>query len=76
VEMIVLADSIPESITIDLAAADINDTLKISAVTMPEGAKTVIQGRDFTIATIIPPKQAPEEPAAAAAAPSAAAAKK
>jgi large subunit ribosomal protein L25 len=76
VEMMVLADNIPDSITADLTGVEINDAIKISAITLPEGAKTVIQGRDFTIATITPPKQltAEEKAAAEAAAATAAAA--
>jgi large subunit ribosomal protein L25 len=76
VEMMVLADNIPDSITADLTGVEINDAIKISAITLPEGARTVIQGRDFTIATITPPKQltAEEKAAAEAAAATAAAA--
>jgi large subunit ribosomal protein L25 len=75
VEMIVPADAIPESLTADLATVNINEAVKIHSITLPEGSKTVIQGRDFTIATIIPPKQAKEETPAAGAAPAAAAKK-
>jgi large subunit ribosomal protein L25 len=67
VEMVVPADDIPDSLTADLTGLGINEALKINAITLPPGTKTVIQGRDFTIATITPPKQQ-EEPAAAAAA--------
>ena len=75
VEMIVPADAIPESLTADLATVNINEAVKIHSITLPAGTKTVIQGRDFTIATIIPPKQAKEETPAAGAAPAAAAKK-
>jgi large subunit ribosomal protein L25 len=75
VEMIVPADAIPESLTADLATVNINEAVKIHSITLPAGSKTVIQGRDFTIATIIPPKQAKEETPAAGAAPAAAAKK-
>ena len=75
VEMIVPADAIPESLTADLATVNINEAVKINSITLPAGTKTVIQGRDFTIATIIPPKQAKEETPAAGAAPAAAAKK-
>jgi large subunit ribosomal protein L25 len=75
VEMIVPADNIPDGLTADLTGFEINGALKISAITLPEGTKTVIQGRDFTIATITPPKQlSAEEKAAAEAAAAAAAA--
>jgi large subunit ribosomal protein L25 len=77
VEMLVPADNIPESITADLAGLDINDSLHISAVTIPANCKPIIQERDFTIATIAPPSGMKDEaPApAAAAAPAAAPAK-
>jgi large subunit ribosomal protein L25 len=70
VEFFVPAESIPDSITADLAGLDFNDSIKISAITLPAGVKSVIQGRDFTIATITPPIASAEEakPAAAAAA--------
>jgi large subunit ribosomal protein L25 len=76
VELVVLADAIPDSLTADLTGLAFNDAVKISAIALPDGAKTVIQGRDFTIATITPPKAQDEEQAAAsaAAAPAAAAA--
>ncbi len=68
VELIVPAEAIPDSLTADLTGLEFNDAVKISAITLPANTKTVIQGRDFTIATITPPKAAEEEPAAAAAA--------
>jgi large subunit ribosomal protein L25 len=74
VEMIVLADAIPDSLTADLSGFQINDALKIHSIKLPEGAKTVIQGRDFTIATITPPKQLTAEEKVAADAAAAAAA--
>jgi large subunit ribosomal protein L25 len=77
VELIVPAEAIPDSLTADLTGLEFNDAVKISAITLPPNTRTVIQGRDFTIATITPPKTTEEEaPAAAAdaAAPAAAAA--
>ena len=68
VEMRVPADAIPEAITVDLAKADINESIHISAVPLPEGCKPIIQDRDFTVATIVPPLVVEETPAAAAAA--------
>lgn len=53
VSLKVLAGSIPEEITIDLANADIGDVVHVSNITLPAGAKPTIQDRDFTIATII-----------------------
>ena len=49
------ADNIPDEIVVDLANADIGDSIHISAVPLPEGAKPTIQDRDFTIATIAAP---------------------
>jgi large subunit ribosomal protein L25 len=78
VEMLVPAESIPDGLTADLTGLEINGALKIHSITLPAGTRTVIQGRDFTIATITPPKQltAEEKVAAEAAAVAAAAAKK
>lgn len=45
-------DKIPEAFEIDLAKSQIGQSIHVSAVPMPEGAKLVIQDRDFTIATI------------------------
>lgn len=61
------AEQIPESITADLTGLEINDSLHISAVKLPEGVKPVIRDRDFTIATIVPSSGFLEEMAAAAA---------
>ena len=36
-----------------LAGVDIGDSVHISAVKLPSGARPVIQDRDFTIATIV-----------------------
>ncbi len=38
----------PESFTVDLAGLDINDSVHISAVKLPENCKPVITERDFT----------------------------
>jgi large subunit ribosomal protein L25 len=73
IEMFVLADNIPDSVTADLTGFGINDAVKISSVVLPAGARTVIQGRDFTLATITPPSA---DAVAAAAAPAAAPAAK
>jgi large subunit ribosomal protein L25 len=80
------ANAIPEEIVIDLTGRDIGDSVHISQVTLPAGARPVIRDRDFTIATIVGRKAeaeptptaeaAPVEGAAAAAAPAAKAAEK
>ena len=45
------ADSIPESIEIDLTGTEIGDSIHISAVELPEGTTPTITDRDFTGAT-------------------------
>src|SRR5690625_3919430 len=47
--------AIPDFIEIDLAEADIGDSLHISSVKLPEGVTPLIRDRDFTIATIVAP---------------------
>jgi large subunit ribosomal protein L25 len=46
------ANKIPEEIVVDLTGLDIGDSIHISKVTLPEGARPVIRDRDFTIATV------------------------
>ena len=60
VELNVLAGEIPEQITIDLGEAEMGDTISISGVTLPEGAKPTIE-RDFVIATIAAPRGVVED---------------
>lgn len=60
VELNVPADAIPEFLTIDLAAAQIGDALKISDVSLPENCTPTITDRDFTIATVAAPTVASE----------------
>lgn len=57
--------SIPHAIEIDLTGADIGDSIHISSVTLPEGARPVID-RDFTVATIGAPSAVKSEAAEAA----------
>lgn len=54
VELIVTAGDIPESISISVEGLDIGDTITISDVTLPTGAKPTID-RDFVIANISAP---------------------
>jgi large subunit ribosomal protein L25 len=54
VELIVTAGDIPEKIEVDLAGLEIGDTITISSVTLPAGAKPTID-RDFVIANISAP---------------------
>ena len=46
------AGSIPDEIVVSLDGLGIGDSLHISAVTLPDGAKPTISDRDFTIATV------------------------
>ena len=55
VELVCPADAIPDNITVDLASADIGDSLHYSDATAPEGVEPTITDRDFTIATIAAP---------------------
>ncbi|WP_321364724.1 50S ribosomal protein L25/general stress protein Ctc [uncultured Celeribacter sp.] len=54
VELIVTASDIPEKITLDITGGNIGDVYHISDVTLPKGAKPVIE-RDFVIANIAAP---------------------
>lgn len=53
VELNVRADSIPESLEADLKGLDIGDNVKISNITLPDGATPTITDRDFTIASVV-----------------------
>ena len=55
VELVVTAGDIPEKITVDLSGLQIGDTVTISSVDLPTGAKPTID-RDFVIANIAAPK--------------------
>jgi large subunit ribosomal protein L25 len=54
VEVIGKPDDLPEQIVVDLTGLDVNDSVHISAVSLPAGVKPTID-RDFTIATIAAP---------------------
>ncbi|HEX8374870.1 MAG TPA: 50S ribosomal protein L25/general stress protein Ctc [Geminicoccaceae bacterium] len=62
VELLCPADRIPAEIVADLSGLDINESLHISAVQLPEGVRPTITDRDFTIASIKPPSTEVEEP--------------
>jgi large subunit ribosomal protein L25 len=49
------AAEIPDEIVIDLKGFDVGDSIHLSHVTLPQGAKSAITDRDFTIATIVAP---------------------
>ena len=67
IELNCQADSIPQSIQVDLTGLDIGDSIHISMVTLPEGVEPTITDRDFTVATIAAPTVVREEEAEAAA---------
>jgi large subunit ribosomal protein L25 len=66
VEMVCSVDNIPERLIASLDGLDIGDSIHISAVAMPEGARPVVHERDFTIASIAASSAVKEEAAAAA----------
>jgi large subunit ribosomal protein L25 len=67
VEVLAPADSIPESITIDLTGLDFHDSVHVSAIKLPEGCRPVGAKADLTVVTIVPPTVMAEETPAATA---------
>ncbi len=65
ISLLCRVDAIPERIVADLTGLEINDSLHISAVTLPEGVRPTIK-RDFTIASIAAPAGVKDEVRAAA----------
>ncbi len=55
VELVVTAAEIPEILTVDLTGFNVNDTIHISNITLPKGARPTITDRDFVIANIQAP---------------------
>ena len=52
-----LPTEIPERITVDVSAMEINDTIQLSVVTPPPGVTFVVdESEEFTIATLSPPR--------------------
>ena len=47
-----IADQIPEELVIDLSGHKLGDTIRMSEITLPEGAHPTITDRDFVIASI------------------------
>ena len=67
VELDCPADKIPSELVVDLAEKEIGETIRISAIKLPEGVVPTIKDRDFTIATVAAPTVVKEpEPAAEA----------
>jgi len=67
-ELVCDAAKIPNEIANSLAGLEIGDAVHISSVTLPEGSKSAIEDRDFTVATVVAPSamKAEDEEAAAA----------
>ena len=55
IELVVDAADIPGEIQVSLKGFDVGDSIHISSVTLPAGAKSAIEDRDYTIATIVAP---------------------
>ena len=55
VELKCPAENIPDEIIVDLDNTEINSSLKISSVKLPENVTPTIADRDFVIATVAPP---------------------
>jgi large subunit ribosomal protein L25 len=54
-ELICDAAEIPDDITIDLAGFDVGDTVHLSNITLPKGAKAAAGDPELTLATIVAP---------------------
>ena len=67
-ELICPAETIPNEVVVDVSQLDINDSIHISALTLPEGVRTTIRERNFTVCSIVAPTSVIEEQRAAAAA--------
>ena len=65
-ELICPADAIPGEILVDLAGREIGDSIHISHVALPQGVKSAITDRDFTICSIVPPTVVTEQAAGTA----------
>ena len=55
VELKCPTENIPNEIIVDLENIEINTSLKISSVTLPEGVTPTITDRDFVIGTVVAP---------------------
>lgn len=61
IELICPAQSIPASLVIDLTGKDINQTIHLEELALPEGVLAAHPDRDNTIATIVAPTVMEEE---------------
>ncbi|MBM3468851.1 MAG: 50S ribosomal protein L25/general stress protein Ctc [Alphaproteobacteria bacterium] len=64
-ELICPAQSIPEKLVVDLTGREINQTIHLEALALPEGVIAAHPDRDNTIATIVAPTVEEEKPAGA-----------
>ncbi|WP_019832218.1 50S ribosomal protein L25/general stress protein Ctc [Sphingomonas sp. PR090111-T3T-6A] len=55
IELVVDAANIPDQITVSMNGFDVGESVHISSVALPTGAKLAIEDRDFTVATIAAP---------------------
>lgn len=64
-ELSCLANNIPENFEISLEGKEVGDDIRLSSITLGEGMKPTILGRDFMLATIQAPKVEKESEAVA-----------
>lgn len=57
----VRANAIPSEIEVDLSALEVGESIHISQITLPEGSKSTITDRDFTIVSVAAPGGAVDE---------------
>jgi large subunit ribosomal protein L25 len=71
IELSCPVESIPAQIVVDLTGLEINASVHISQIQLPEGVRPTITDRDFTVCGITPPTKHEAEAQAVAAAPEA-----
>ena len=60
------AERIPNTVEVDVSALDINESIHMEDLALPEGVKPVVRGRDTTICSIVASTTVREEQKAAA----------
>lgn len=68
IALICPAETIPNTIDVDVSGLDINESLHIKSLNLPAGVRPVIADRNFTICSVVAPTSVREELRAAAAA--------
>jgi large subunit ribosomal protein L25 len=63
IELYCRADNIPQHLECSLAGLDINDSIHMSAIELPDGVRPTITDRDFTVATVAAPSAVKAEAA-------------